>query len=291
MIKTILVHLSGTDGDKSTLSTALLVARLFDSHLHCLHVLPDYGAMVSQWVDTEPGTGLVIAQTLARLEAETKERAEQAKRTFAEFCRNEDIARTDQPDAPIMTAAFNEITGTPVDALIAEARFHDLVVVAGSSTNDTLTRDELGALVISAGRPVLLAPPKPPKGGLKTIAVAWKNCPEAARAITAAMPLIAKAHHVAVLSATEEDGRIMECLDCYEQVATQLHWHGVKAEGRYVVPGGRVIPDAILETAREADADLLVMGAYGHSRLRELIFGGFTRRVLQGADFPVLLFH
>jgi nucleotide-binding universal stress UspA family protein len=291
MIKTILVHLSGAERDKSVLCTALHVARLFDGHLHCLHVLPDYGAMISQWVDTEPGTGLVIAETLARLEIETKERAEGAKRIFAEFCKAEDIARSNKPGEQIVTASLHETTGNPADVLIAEARFHDLVVVAGGGGDDPLTRDELGALVISAGRPVLLAPHNPRKGGIKTAAIAWKNCPEAARAITAAMPLISKAHHVSVLSAAEDEGQIMECLDCYEHVATQLHWHGLRAEGRYVVPGGRTIPDAILETAHEADADILVMGAYGHSRLRELVFGGFTRRVLAGAALPVLLFH
>jgi nucleotide-binding universal stress UspA family protein len=57
------------------------------------------------------------------------------------------------------------------------------------------------------------------------------------------------------------------------------------------VPAGRSVPDAIIETARERQADLLVMGAYGHSRLREFIFGGFTRRILDGVDLPVLLFH
>ncbi len=291
MIKTMVVYLSGTDGDKAVLATALKVARLFDSHLDCLHVLPDYKSMVSQWVEAQPGTGLMIAETLTALEEEGKRRAEQAKRTFVAFCKSEDVARADQPGQPRVTAILREKPGSPVDALVEEARVHDLVVVPGGGNDDILTRDELGGLIISAGRPVLLAPKKPPQSGMRMVAIAWKNSAEAARAITAGMPVIARAHHVAVLSAAEDESNIMECLDCYESVARQLHWHGLKAEGRYVVPGGRSIPDAILETAREAGADILVMGGYGHSRLRELVFGGFTRRVLEGTDLPVLLFH
>lgn len=290
MIKTMLVHVSGTERDNAVLATALKIARTFASHLDCLHVLPDYKAMVSQWVDTEPGTGMVIAETLAVLEEAGKIRAAAAKRSFLEFCKSEDIVRSGEPGAAFVTAQLREKSGSPADVLIAEARFHDLVVAAGGD-DEVLTRDELGALIIAAGRPVLLAPKKAPKAGLKTVAIAWKNSAEAARAITAGMPVIAKAHHVAVLSAAEDDAKIMECLDCYDSVARQLHWHGLKAEGRYVVPGGRSIPDAILETAHEAGTDVLVMGGYGHSRLRELVFGGFTRRVLEGADIPVLLFH
>jgi nucleotide-binding universal stress UspA family protein len=105
------------------------------------------------------------------------------------------------------------------------------------------------------------------------------------------MPILCKAHKIVVLSANEDDSKAMECLDCYESVANHLRWHGASAEGRYVVPAGRSVPDAVLESAREAGADILVMGGYGHSRLRELIFGGFTRRVLQGVELPVFVFH
>jgi nucleotide-binding universal stress UspA family protein len=94
-----------------------------------------------------------------------------------------------------------------------------------------------------------------------------------------------------VLSANEEDTRAKECLDCSESIVQQLRWHGLNAYGHFVIPAGRTTPNAILETAHGFNADLLVMGGYGHSRLREFIFGGFTKRILDGVDLPVLVFH
>jgi nucleotide-binding universal stress UspA family protein len=80
-------------------------------------------------------------------------------------------------------------------------------------------------------------------------------------------------------------------VNCSDALVRQLDWHGFKARGHFILPAGRSVPDAVLETARTAGADLLVMAGYGHSRLREYIFGGFTRRILEGVDLPVLLFH
>src|SRR3978361_452524 len=89
----------------------------------------------------------------------------------------------------------------------------------------------------------------------------------------AAMPILCKAHRVTVLSANEDDSKALACLDCFERVANYLRWHGISVETRYVGPGGRSVLDAVLQSAGEAGADLLVMGGYGHTRLGEWIFG------------------
>jgi nucleotide-binding universal stress UspA family protein len=104
------------------------------------------------------------------------------------------------------------------------------------------------------------------------------------------MPLLARASRIVVLTADEDDktGALVESA---QKIATQLRWNGLAAEARHVTPGGRSLPDAVLETACALGADLLVMGGYGHSRVRELVFGGFTRQVLTASSLPVLLFH
>jgi hypothetical protein len=165
------------------------------------------------------------------------------------------------------------------------------VLAGGPERKGRLSSEGIGQIIVGGGRPVLLAPEKAPKFVAKTIAIAWKNTPEAARAITAAMPLLAKAERIDVLSANEEDTKAMECVDCSDGVVQQLRWHGLNAYGHFVIPAGRTVPNAILESAAGVKADLLVMGGYGHSRFREFIFGGFTQRVLDGVDLPVLVFH
>jgi len=145
--------------------------------------------------------------------------------------------------------------------------------------------------MLSSGRPVLLAPEKVIGGTIETIAVAWKDSREAAVAIMAAMPLFARAKRIEVLSVNEENGSEQKCLDCSESIVEQLRWHELNAYGRFVLPAGRSAPQAVLETAHGLRADLLVMGAYGRSRLREFLFGGFTRRILEGVDLPVFAAH
>jgi nucleotide-binding universal stress UspA family protein len=138
---------------------------------------------------------------------------------------------------------------------------------------------------------VILAPEKPISGGMETIAVAWKDAREAAVAMTAAMPLLARANRIEILSVSEQEGDEQKCLDCSESIVDQLRWHELNAYGRVVLPAGRSAPQAVLETAHGLEADLLVMGAYGRSRLREFLLGGFTQRVLEGVDLPVFAAH
>jgi nucleotide-binding universal stress UspA family protein len=182
--------------------------------------------------------------------------------------------------------------GEDAESLSSHGRFHDLIALAGGpERSGRLIAADIGEVVVTCGRPVLLAPEKASGRSFKTIAVAWKNAAEAARAVTAAMPFLSKAKRIEVLGANEGADGSLECVNCSDSLVRQLQWHGLNARGHFVVPAGRSIPDAILETAREREADLLVMGAYGHSRLREFVFGGFTRHVLDGVSLPVLLFH
>ena len=291
MIKTILVHLAGVKKDKAVLATALGIGRHFHAHLECVHVIPDASALMPRQGEIEMDTAILIADALNNLEAEARKRAVHARDAYMEFCRTENVPVADAPSLRAdVSASWRETTGEPTEILMKLARVHDLLVTAGGANDDTLAPVDTGRLIVTCGRPILLAPDKVRKN-LKSVAIAWKDSAEAARAVTAAMPILAKAHKALVLSAAEDESKVMECLECYESVANQLRWHGLTTEGRYVVPAGRTIPDAILESAREAGADLVVMGGYGHSRMREFVFGGFTRRVLQGTELPVLIFH
>jgi hypothetical protein len=293
MIKTILAHLSGTPCDASVLAASLACARLHKAHITCLHVSPDPADLVQQAAQIDPSNAMLLADALQAMEQESKERRAEATAVFAGFCKRENIATAEsQPANAAVSASWQDKTGQVADSIGAEGRFHDLVVLAGGpERNGRLSAGDLGRIILSCGRPVLLAPERARTRSFDTIAIAWKNTSEAARAITAAMPFLMKTKRIEILSANEGNSGALECVNCSEGLVRQLHRHGLDAQARFVMPAGRGIPDAILETARERQADLFVMGAYGHSRLREFIFGGFTRRILDGVDFPVLLFH
>jgi nucleotide-binding universal stress UspA family protein len=293
MFRTILTHMTGTDCDQPVLAMASQIARNFSGHLECLRVVADPTALVMQTAQLDLVTSALLADTLDVVELQNRETTQRARVTLAEFCKREGIVFADEPPGPNgVSAHWQENPGDELDELTSQTRFHDLVVLAGGAERKgRLSPEGIGQIIIGAGRPVILAPEKASKSLTKTIAIAWKNTPEAARAITAAMPLLTKAERIEVLSANEEDTRAMECVDCSDGVVQQLRWHGLNASSHFVIPAGRTVPHAILESAHGVKADLLVMGGYGNSRFREFIFGGFTKRILDGVDLPVLVFH
>ena len=138
---------------------------------------------------------------------------------------------------------------------------------------------------------MVLSPAKPPAQIGRKIAIAWKDSAESARAVTAAAPILARAARTLVLTAGESSDEAFNCIECAEDIAESLRWHGHPVDAKYLVPGGRRESDAVLQEAYAAQADLLISGAYGHSRLRETVFGGFTQRLLENAGLPVFLFH
>ena len=129
-----------------------------------------------------------------------------------------------------------------------------------------------------------------PENLAPTITIAWKSSPESARAITAAMPLLDKAEKIFVLSIEDGSGAAAT-IDSAEQMARHLRWHGYNSEAHYVNPDNRSVADAIDNFARGNRTDLIVSGAYGHSRLREYVLGGVTRALLKDCSLPLFLFH
>jgi len=293
MIKDVLVHLQGTKTDFAVLATGLEVARLFNGHMECLHIMPDAASLLAPQIVGPAGTPLFDMGALKLLEEDARKRAVAARESFFQFCSANSIVQADTPPGPAsISAMWRETRGDPEERLTALTRLHDLVVVASSTEDGSqIGYINAGHLILSAGRPVLLAPRSLHTKGINSVAIAWKNTPEAARVITAAMPILSKAHKIIVIGASEREGSEKETQASCERLANSLLWHGITAESRCIAPARRTVPEAVLQSAGEAGADLLVMGGYGHSRLRELIFGGFTRRILQGTELPVFIFH
>ena len=293
MFRKILVSLTGFESDGPALETARLVGRLFDAQIDGICARPGPAQLAIGASPFEIGAAMNAAELIADLQKENELRTKNARRSFEAFRETWRVPLAGGTSAAKdgLSATWREIPGDEIEVTIAEARFHDLVVLGRPPQGTALSTNGLGAVLVGSGRPLVIAPKVAPENLAPTIAIAWKDGPEAARAMSAAAPLLRKAQKVVVLTADEDNGRARTSVESAERVAAQLRQPGCTSEARLVVPGGRPLPDSILETAAAAGADILVMGGYGHSRLRELVFGGFTRYVLDTSPLPVFLFH
>jgi len=175
------------------------------------------------------------------------------------------------------------------DALVDLARLHDLVILPFPQT-DTLGDDHAQAVLFGAGRPTLLLPSgKRPLQSLDKIVVAWDYSREAARALADALPLLSRAREVHVLSVFGEKGIRTSCVQ--GDLEKYLTTHQIKFVLDQIALKDGGIGHRMVAHAREINADLLVMGAYGHSRFREFVLGGATRAILSDPQLPILLSH
>jgi nucleotide-binding universal stress UspA family protein len=288
MIRSILVVATGEPTDAATLAAALAVARPFGAHLDVLHVRTD-AIDAGLAMATGAGSGAITAGLIEQLEADARRREASARDGFERFCAAAGLgapaASADRSDAP--SAEFHFETGREADWAAVYGRTSDLVV-ASRWDEAALARSTLEAVLLETGRPLLIPGPAdaPAPETLGRIAIAWKPVPQAARAVALAMPLISRASEIIVATVEESaDER-----DEIDRLSRYLGRHGRSPQIARMRPG----PDgaaATLLAAIAGRADLLVTGGYGHSRLREWVFGGFTAHVLADAPLPVLMAH
>jgi nucleotide-binding universal stress UspA family protein len=294
MIKSVLVPVAGSEDDKARLHSALAVARPFGAHIDALHVQPDATQLAMAVASTgyEGGASMTPA-LIEQLKEDAQRRFAVAQKAFSAFVEEQHIElRETANGSGSVSVAWIQQSGHPGERVAKVARFHDLIVAGRSSPAMGGASGTLETALMKSGRPVVVVPPYLSDVVARIVAIAWKESAEAARAVTAAMPFLAQAARVEVIEVIEngatDDG---EADGSAERVVDHLAWHGIAAKARVAAAKDLSGPDALLNAARDAGADLLVMGAYGHSRLRETIFGGFTRRMLQAADLPVLMLH
>lgn len=182
---------------------------------------------------------------------------------------------------------------TPLyDHLAAEARSADLIVTKIDRTAalfDTKRHVSLGDLVLRAGRPVLIVPDAAEALALDHVLVGWKETPEARRAVRDALPLLKLARQVTILEIAGA-AQLLEARPRVADVAAWLAHHGIVSQPETLRAAGGTAAQ-LDEFAHDRGVDLVVAGAYGHSRLRELVLGGVTRDLLLAADRPVLVAH
>jgi nucleotide-binding universal stress UspA family protein len=287
MIKTILVPATGNQTDEAVFTSALAAARVFNSHLDFLHVRVDAAAMAAAMATDGSGAAMV-GGLVERIDEEATRREDTARQRFERFCEREQLAIEDTPagqQSP--TAQWLRQTGDEAYWVREYGRAADLLVIGHPADDQGVSIDTIEAALVGTGRPVLIVPDNPLASLPETIVIAWKAAPEAARAVTAAMPLLSRSKRILIVTVAEEPGLSDEE---GARLMTALGWHGLNVSTRHLRPDRLGAADTLLAAAAEEGA-LVVMGAYGHSRLREWVFGGFTEHVLRRAAVPVLMMH
>ncbi len=283
--KTILVPLSDPDTGRTTLETALLVARRWDTHIDTLHVRPDPRSLVPY--TGEGMDGSMIEEIMDATERERARKAEQTRHMFDSFCETNKLVVSDTPTKTgTLTISWREEIGREDEIVSLRGRLHDLIVVGRPMPNAPLPSPiTLEAALYDSGRPILAAPPTAPKKCGAHIAIAWEASPEAARTIAVSIQALTEADKVTVLSANISPPLPLTA----SELVTRLKWHGVDAEIRSFDSALTELGQSFLKEAMESGADLLIKGAYSQSRLRQIVLGGRTRYILNNSEIPVLL--
>jgi nucleotide-binding universal stress UspA family protein len=286
----VLVPLFGLDSDRTALDAALAVAHAHNAHIQALHAVADPLKTTPLMVDV----GVAIAEVVAAAERHAEARATQARLAFDGWSRANSVTLSDDPGAhQAATAEFRAEKGQESELLARFGRLTDLIIMARPKSEQAL---DLVAVAVedalfSAGRPVLLMPsdctPQHLEAMIKGPAIiSWNGSIEAIRSISAARPLLADRPRVRVINVQDGHAGVQSAADLVHYLA----WQGIAASVGEGAETGN-IAERLLAAAREANAGLLVMGAYTHSRLKHLVLGGVTSHMIDAANIPVFMTH
>lgn len=288
-VKKVFVPVQNADTAEAALKAAIAIARRHKAHIDALHIRQRPNVPAGGYY---PVGVIFVDEQLSELKEALEAEAARLKEIFDRVMKAEGVtvvASAVHRDDAGATASWRDQQGILPFDLSAAARVSDLVVFGrGDGELSYPDANLIEEAIFQSGRPVLIAPGGKLERTPRRIIVAWNGGREAARALSSAMPLFEETDAALVLSV----GSIPSDLEGPEKAAELLRLHGVKAEAKRRTPdeGGSAEED-LLAAAREWKADLIVMGAYSHSRWRELVLGGFTRKLLKQSEFPLFLAH
>lgn len=275
--KTILLHLNDERRVAGLVDAAAHLATRYQSHLIGLFVMPPvptYGA-------TSFGASIIKSGVTT-----FREEAKRVHSAFEDACRG-------RPLVAEWRLVENPLTGV-AETIMDHGRACDLIIASqrDRSWDFSTVLDEPERVAIESGRPTLVIPNagRFPAFG-KRVTVAWNGKREAARAVFDALPLLKSAELVRILWVNPQKERKQAGDVPTAEIAASLARHGVKCEAATTQATGMAISDLLLSGLSDDSSDLLVMGAYGHSRLREFVFGGATREIFEHMTVPVLMSH
>ena len=271
-MKSILLLMDQSEQMPSALDTARLAATLFGSTVDGVALRPAFTEIVSDGM---------MAISMPSVDWDEIEYCRNLRQTF-------DAYAAQHPGEPTKGVRFRWRGGSTItDGVLGDlARAYDLTVLSRPGNRGTLI-STLESALFDSGRPVLMAPPFPPKSLGQTVLIHWNASTEMSRAISMAMPILCNAQRVMLLTV---EGSVVSGPAAKEGLR-HLADHGIAATEKSLGARGKRPGEVILAEARAQGADLLIKGAYTQSRLRQIIFGGATQHILAAAELPVFLAH
>ncbi|MEP7243015.1 MAG: universal stress protein [Gammaproteobacteria bacterium] len=291
LIKKLLVPLFESPDDRNAILRAVEVATPLGAHVTAMFS----GGHLSELVSAEPPSYVRVKPHL-QIAARTllAEQVEAARNSFESLVREHGFTIADAPGAdapgghPGATLSFEAHRGL-IEATIREAAvFHDLVVFYRDTEKAEVELQGLTTIksaLQSCARPLLILPRNLPRPFASTIAIGWNGSIEGAHAVSSALPLLALAKSVHVLTVTTQKTAVEQA----QKLQSYLEWHGIRSEVHSSGRDGATVGATLLGRVEAVGADLFVLGGYTHSRIRENILGGVTHHVVQHARVPVLL--
>jgi nucleotide-binding universal stress UspA family protein len=275
--KSIMVHVTTEDSASARLALASDLAERFDAHLiglgaGCINLPVDL---------VGDGSAAAVLIDIETEDLQNELRAAE-KRFFASA-----VSRANK-------AEWRAFTDFPANALAREARAADLVILGREWTpvsSNFSCAVSPGDVLLRAGRPILLVPPEVERLEASRVLVAWKDTREARRAVMDSLPLLHGAERVSVLEICEHERDVEDAATRTRDVALYLSRHGIGAEASACHLREATVSAEIAHAAHAQGADLVISGGYGHARMREWVFGGVTRDLLQRSDLCCLLSH
>lgn len=276
----LLVHLDASAQSAQRLHLAMDLARRHDAHLAAIFVVDMALPMVAM---ADAGGGAVLGGLMEEMRAAALEDARRIEAAFRERATREGVR-----------GEWRLAEGMLREEIALHARYADLAII-GQEDPETAapgTTGLVGDVLFGAGRPVLVVPYAGHYASVGTrVLVGWNASREAARAVNDALPMIAGATTTCILAANPEKGIAGHGEEPGADIALHLARHGLAVTVEHRVAPDIPDSDLLLNHASDMSADLLVVGAYGHSRLREFVLGGVTRTLLRQMTVPVLMSH
>jgi len=283
----ILAPLTGGAPDAAILAGAFAAAAPFHAHVVALYVRPDpseampflgegvSGAMAQEIVDT-------VKEAADKASAGANVAIAAAAREFGAVV----SARPERRDT--VSISYQEVQGNFADRVAVASRLSDLVVFGPLKQSDRPGMAEaFEATLLETGRPVVLTGQNAPRNFARRIAIGWDGSGACARAMLAAMPYLARAEAIELLSIRKPNAPCESC----DEARDYLALHGLNCSERMIDAGSRGIGEVLLESASQGGANLLVLGGYGHKSLLQMFSGSVTKHVVDHAELPLFLVH
>lgn len=268
-MKTVLLYANSDSGLEARLQAALDLVRMFEGHLSCVQVTP-YDAFIMG----DPFGGVYALPTVIE---QVQRVADEQRSGMEERLRGEGVAWE-----------WLRFDGAASQVIVDRARLADLIVLSLPGSDAAAGPREIAADVLVHARAPVLAIPSDGRGlaGASRAMVAWDGSLEASHALRLTMPMLKRADAVEVVTVTEGATEFPATDAC-----RYLSRHGIEAQLTEWPRDGRSTAAALIDAAGALDASYVVMGAYGHTRLREAMLGGATRDMLHDSPLPLLLAH